>query len=365
MERHHLNEIGSLALNDLQNDQDAKNYLLRTTSGTSGNEPLFIVRKRKQANVGFFSGLKRIVGFFGVYNARLSHLSSTLMRKNNSKALFLDYKDLDNNMENLIRQFRPDGFCGFPSYIIKSLEYINDPAILHKINSVRLTGEALSPQKISILKEKIPFASIQLFYAAAEVGFISSFCSKLPLGQYHPKEGTEVYLKNVDDDGIGEIIINTSLSDTVRVKEYEIGDIGRLIKEPCACGNPTTFEVLGRKNFDFIKLCGAILNQNEFDRVMGELREYIIDYRGFVKEVVINKTSLLGEVTLEIIPNDPLNKILNPEKFISEEISKKLFATPTQTLFDLIDKDVFLPTKIIFKNDLPKNHKDIKLVKKN
>ena len=303
MERHHLNKIGSLALDDLHKDGDAKSYLIRTTSGTSGNEPLFIVRKRKQANVGFFSGLRRVIGFFGVYNARLSHLSSSLMRKVNSKALFLDYKDLDDNLESLIKQFKPDGFCGFPSYIIKSLEYINDPAILHQIQSVRLTGEALSKQKIGILKEKMPFASIQLFYAAAEVGFISSYCSKLPVSQYHPKAGTEVYLNNIDDDGIGELIINTSLSDTAVIKDYEIGDVGRLIEKPCACGNPVTFEVFGRKNFDFIKLCGAILNQREFDRVMDELKEYVIDYRGFAKEVVINKTNLMGEITLEIIPN--------------------------------------------------------------
>lgn len=275
----------------------------------------------------------------------------------------MDYCDLNPDLDNLLKQFKPDGLCGFPSFIISALKYVKNPKTLLGIKSVRLTGEALSFQKMKILKSKLPNASVYLFYAAAELGFISEFCPNLPIGQYHPKKGAmEVDIINQDKQGIGEIVISTNLSPSVRIENYHIGDVGRFIKSenPCQCGRKITFEVLGRKDFDFIKMCGALLTQKEFERVALELKEYIIDFRVSVGEIVMEEI-ILGKISLDVIPSVKLSRLEHPKNFLAEEFSKRLFVTPTQTLHDLINKNSFLPVQVSLKTELPGGYKDVKM----
>lgn len=358
-------KLGTLPLIDLDKEHDAKKYVIRVTSGTTGNLPLVIVRRKKtkRDRKGFYFGLKRVAGFFGSLNARVSHLSFVIFRKENPAGIFLDYHDLNPDIDAILRQFNPDSFCGFPSFIISALRYIKDPTILSGVKSVRLTGEGLSPQKMKILKSKFPNASIYLFYAAAEVGFISEFCPNLPIGQYHPKEGSmKVDIINQDEQGMGDIIVSTNLSPSVKVDDYRIGDVGRFVKlaDHCKCGRKITFEVLGRKNFDFIKMCGGVLIQREFERVALELKEYIIDFRAYAEEAIIEEV-ISGKISLDIIPSAKLSQLDHPGVFLAEEFSKRLFVTPTQTLKDLIHKNHFLPIQVTLKTDLPWGHKDVKM----
>lgn len=363
--REDFKKLGTLPLADLSKENDAKKYLIRVTSGTSGDSPLLIVRRRKEAKenrMGFYSGLRRVVGFFGSFNARVAHLSFVIFRKENSKGIFLDYCDLDSDLDKLLRQFKPDSLCGFPSFIIEALKYIKNPKTLSGIKTVRLTGEVLSRQKFKILKSRLPNASVCLFYAAAEIGFISEFCPNLPIGQYHPREGVMIDIINQDNQGVGEIVISTNLSPSVRIENYHIGDIGRFTKleNRCKCGRKVTFEVLGRKDFDFIKMCGALLTQEEFERVFLELKEYINDFRVSAEEVVVEGT-ILGKISLDVIPSVKLSQLEYPEDFLAEEFSKRLFVTPTQTLYDLINKNSFLPVQVNLKTELPRGYKDVKI----
>jgi phenylacetate-coenzyme A ligase PaaK-like adenylate-forming protein len=367
--RKELQKIGLLPLRDIENGDDKKKYFFRTTSGTTGGVPLLILRKKKissDGEMGFYSGLKRPMCFFGAYSARLGHLVSGIYRKENPMMLFIDKADLNKEFINVVTQFRPDSFCGFPSFIIKSLEYM-DSRIFAEVKALRLTGEGLSKQKLEILRNFFPNASIDLFYAAGEVGFISGFCPNLEIGKYHPKEGVDVDLINVDEDGIGEILVSTNLSPLVKVDKYWVGDVGRFVHqdEVCKCGNPIIFELTGRKNFDFIKFGGAILFQSEFERVVSELGSYIVDFRGFIKESVVGKSKIICKISLEIIPTQKLLDLNHPEEYIGSEISRRLYVTSKKTLSELIAVNMFLPLEVHFKGQFDSTYKDVKLKKIN
>jgi phenylacetate-coenzyme A ligase PaaK-like adenylate-forming protein len=363
-----FDEIGTLSLEDFKDEREAKKYIIRTTSGTTGSEPLFIIRRKNNPNkeMDYYGDFKRVVGFFGSLNARLSHLSNIIYRRENSAILFIDNKDLNSYLDSLLKQFKPDSFCGFPSFIVKALEYIQDQKILEGIKHISYRGEYLSSAKQRILKNKLPNAKLTSFYAAAELGTLSSFCPYLSIGLYHPEDGVNVDIMNQDENRIGEIVISMKISNNVKVEKYLIGDIGRFVKsgEKCECGKSITFEVLGRKDFDYIKICGAIITQDDFERVVSYLKLYIADYRGYIKEIITHNNCLVGEIQLEIKPTDKLRAMKYPEIFIQEEISKRLYLTPSQTLRDLVEKNVFLPLRISFKSNVGRGgYKDVKLRK--
>lgn len=366
--RKELKILGLKPLEDLAKDGETKNYLFRTTSGTTGGLPMLIARKRKKSStekIGFYSGIKRVVGFFGTYNARLGHVASAIYRKEHPAVLFFDHSDLKpKSFNRIFKGFKPDGICGFPSFIIKGLELVQNSKALLGVKKVNMTGEYLSPAKQEFLQKKLPNAKLAIFYAAGEIGFISDFCPNLPLGQYHPKEGTKIEIINQDKDGIGELIVSTELSPSVPIKRYRVGDIGKFVKigEKCACGDSVTFEVLGRKDFDYIKISGALLMQQEFERVMKELKEYVVDFCGTVQERKVG-IGFKGEIKLDIVSTPELKNHQYPEQFISEQIAKKLFVTPTKTLDVLIKNETFLPLLVNLVSNIPIGYKDVKLKK--
>lgn len=367
-----LENIGMQPLQDYKKNRNAEDYFYRMTSGTTESVPLLVLRGKPKVDrigteFGFYSGFKRTVCLYGSLSMRLSHLNLSIMRNDDVSfaAIFPDYSDINSKFNELLIQFEPDSLCGFPSFVIKALEYIDDPALIEGIQAVRLMGESLSSQKLKIIQTKLPNASISLFYGVAEIGIISVFCKYLPLGYYHPREGMEIEIVNCDENGIGQIIISANISSSIRIKRYKVGDLGRFIrlKKPCSCGREVVFEVLGRKDFDFIKLCGAILTQKEFERVAGELRSLIIDFTGIAREVMVDEEHFKGEILLEIIPTPLLLKKRKKQMFLADEFSRRLFLTPTQTLSDLVKNDIFLPLRIVFKNELKKKIKDVKLKK--
>ncbi|NQV93234.1 hypothetical protein HQ403_01920 [Candidatus Kaiserbacteria bacterium] len=126
------------------------------------------------------------------------------------------------------------------------------------------------------------------------------------------------------------------------------------------CGDTITFELLGRRDFDFIKFLGTTLRQEEFERVATELEEYIVDFRGEVREVK-EADELKGEITLKIVGTPKLQKMKNPEGFISNEISQRLFVTSSKTIEDMVSKEIYLPLKIQFVDNFEYQNKPIKL----
>ena len=353
-------------LSDIPEDKDAKLYGIRMTSGTTGGSPLMMLAHYPKGAFYRFSTLQRPIICSGSLSARLanalffSHKSGV----QDDTALLLEAKDLTPGLEKVLVDFKPDSFLGFPSVIAKVLHYIKDKKTLENIVGMRLSGEFLTTDVEKLFRESMPNAEIRMLYSSTETGAIASqSCEHLPINFYHPMDGVEIEIIDQDDQGVGEVVISRQLSPSVKLDRFIVGDMGRFhIDKVCPCGNPVTLEVLGRKGYDYIKLAGAILRQEEFARVMSELHRYVSDYR-IVASSVVSDGLLRGCIEITIFPTEELQKMKEKAKFIQKAISTRLFLTASHTLDDLVVENHFLPLQIVFTSEAFQNgHKEIKLV---
>ncbi|MBI2618233.1 hypothetical protein HYW58_02155 [Candidatus Kaiserbacteria bacterium] len=347
-----LNNVGFKTLNDLKRNRNAKDYIIRITSGTSGSNPVALARTRSN-KVGtgplfFYQGMRRVIAFWGTLNARLSRATQFLFYPEDGDytVLAVDSRDLRPDLNDIFRDFKPEGLCGFPSFVVRALSFIHDTKILRDIRAVSFSGEALSEVQESFLRHKLPNATLENHYASAEIGCISGKpCGYLLRNQYHPHGRVTLENVNLDSDGVGELLVSYHLGPSVYVNRYATGDAVRFLNTKCACGNPITFELLGRKNFDFIKFLGATFLREEFERVMSELSRYVKDYRGEAREIALSDT-LVGELTLKVVGTPAFLDKKDRKEFLRDEISKRLFVTPSKTYANLVAEGLFLPLKI-------------------
>ena len=342
---------------------DVKNTIMAITSGTTGADPVVTITKTNDFKEPILKGCHRAIVAWGSLINRLHRVIREFYRLEPSMdmVLALDQIDCDDTLDSLLNDFEADYMQGIPAFELRISEHMYNPNIRARIRIIILSGERLTLQKKQMLEQRFPNARIVAGYGTAEVGRIaSSRCSYLPLNCYHPYEDVRITILHADENGLGSIAVTKRFLDGRFMKEFETGDLGRFIKTPCQCGNPITFEIMGRVNFDRITLGGALVRQDECERVVGELREYILDYRAVAEETTKNGR-ILGSISINIIPTSALHSKKNSEKFIAHEISRRLFLTPTQTLEQLAQKGLFMPLQVRLVEEFPPGNKEIKL----
>ncbi|MFZ2886925.1 MAG: hypothetical protein WA021_03845 [Minisyncoccia bacterium] len=192
----------------------------------------------------------------------------------------------------------------------------------------------------------------------SELGPVSKdHCDCVPLNFFHPYPGVEIEIHEPDEHGVGDILIATTLYGGYRLEGYASGDVGRIRAEKCPCGEAITFEVIGRRGFDFIKLAGALLVRAEFDRVMAMFRS-IQDYR--VEASTTLAGDFQGALTIRLYSKEPPTEQLRRE--IEASLQEKLFLTQTNTLANLVARGAFKPPVFDWTHQpFPESAKSIKL----
>lgn len=362
--RDDLYQLSLKALDDFQRSGTARQYLVRATSGTSSQGPLVAAVFVEPRASDRYRNARRPLICFGSYAAQLSNVLFFYNGPGDPprEALVLATADIAPSLERLLVEFQPDAIVGVPSLIIRVLQNIYNGAILSPVREVLMTGEYLTDVAERYIASRLPHARRGMIYAATEIGGISAFpCGFLLRNTYHPHESVTVKIIDADEEGFGDIIISTRISPSVYVEDYHIGDIGRWSTGICPCGNPTTLEVAGRSGFDYIKLEGAVFRQEEFERVAEELKEYVEDFRAELKSE-FDERAFRGRVHLRIMPRPTLRQKSNPEEFLAEEFSKRLFISAGKNLEYFIRKGDFLPAIVsLVPTPFPAANKGIKL----
>lgn len=333
---------------------------LRTTSGTTGR-PIVAVVERKELE--WFYRARRSVVCMGTMGIRL-HAVKTVRRDplGENQVLAIDAKDLAPELEPALKDYKPDLFVGFPSFMLRVAEYL-DAETAEGVEGINFLGESMTPALEDVFRARFPRARMRGMYVAAEFGVMSKpNCPYLPRNWYHPLTGVTLEVHEPDETGAGDLLVSGLRNGRIMVERYRVGDMGRLKHEFCACGESSAFEVLGRRGYDYIKLAGALLRQEEFDRV-AKLLGAFDDYRAEVEQVV-EQGRQKGKVLLRIFVGNAPKKDLSAGE-IAERFSQELFVTQTKTLADLIESGEFAALAIS-KADRPfeRKHKDIKLVQK-
>ncbi|MEY4747607.1 MAG: hypothetical protein RLZZ416_656, partial [Candidatus Parcubacteria bacterium] len=345
---------------------DGRTWVIRMTSGTTNGEPLVIMQTLPaDPPASWFGGAMRVALCYGSLNARLNNI--LLYRKMSGdspqRILPMDGREVSVSRKaqtTLLAEFRPEMMIGAPSFVLRLAAGLDSQA-RSGVKALRLAGELLTSQKMRTLAESFPNAEIVSMYIATEIGPITRpSCAHLPPNHYHPRKTIRIEIDEPDDSGFGDILVSTRVGGAIAIRGYRVGDVGRLYEVACPCGATEALEVQGRKGFDYLKLEGALLRREEFDRVALLFPNVIDDYRAAVSEVVVDSVPK-GQVHLRMYRSrGPGTEDLARE--IGRRFSQELFVTPTKTLADLVARGIFLPLEAEFvKEPFPEKNKEVKL----
>lgn len=338
----------------------AHEWAVRVTSGTTEQGPLVVASHFLPPAFERYAGVRAPIVCFGSMCSRLSN--AIFIRyaagERDSRALFLDNADLRPELRSLIAQFSPDSMCGFISFVSRVAEFI-DREDAERIVLLRLAGESLTQTQEEYFRTKFPNARITMAYIANEIGQVTADqCPLQARNRYHLEPGVRVEIADPDETGAGDILVTKEIYPGITIEKYRTGDAGRFLEEPCACGESQTLEVLGRVGYDYVKLAGALLRRDEFDRVASAM--HIDDYRALASSVIENG-SLKGYIELHVYSRFGAG---TPDLAlqIATDFSKRAFVTPTQTIENLVQKGIFAPLKVSFApTAFPTGAKEVKI----
>lgn len=319
-------------------------YAIRMTSGTTNSQPILALWQKKDAAEWHAGSMRHLVIALGPLSMRLSNVLFFRNNSENSGALILplDPGALDASAERLLNDFAPDSFYAFPSFVARLSGYMSSQA-RRSVRILGLCGEAASKTLRDLFTLQFPHARQVVTYGSTETGILTRFpCEHLSPGRYHPRDGVAIEIREPDEYGVGRLLISKDLLFGRRMEQYNIGDMARIVPEPCPCGEKLTFEVFGRAGYDFLKIAGALLRREEFDRVASECAALFDDYRAEAEEVLIDG-ALKGRIVLTVYRRDGA---VSAEE-VSQRFSAQVYLTPSQTLSGLVAKELFLPLEVV------------------
>jgi phenylacetate-CoA ligase len=235
-----------------------------------------------------------------------------------------------------------------------------------QIKWIELSGEFCTHQRTKLIENIFPNAYIEYLWGSTETGGHKGYrCEHLykkPSNIFHFFTNHH-FLEIINEKGAvleskqeGEIVHTDLYKKATTLIRYKTGDLGKINITNCPCGNPYTIELLGRMNYDRLKIQGTVLHTQAIENALDKIREYIEP--GFRMNVYEKKigSQIIPKLALSLILKDKNNQPYLKE-IITEKISKNLYLTPTKTLYDLVDKKIFMPLSIKFTNNFPKENK--------
>ncbi|TSC63598.1 MAG: CoA ligase [Parcubacteria group bacterium Athens0416_74] len=322
-----------------------EDYWIRMTSGTTTGRPFLTIWQKKSAAAWpHAAGMRRFIVAYGLLATRMSNVLSFRNNPENEGALVLplDAGALNPSVERLLDDFAPDSFYAIPSFATRISDHMSEQS-RSSVHTLGFSGEPISKTLRDLFLSRFPKARQVITFATSETGVITGFpCDHLSPNQYHPREGVVIEVDEPDERGIGYLLISKDLLFGKRMERYRIGDMARIVPETCPCGQALTFEVFGRAGYDYIKVAGAILRREEFDRVASECAVLFDDYYAEAEAVVIDG-KLKGKIVLTVYR---ANGVASVEE-IAKEFSARVYLTASQTLEQLAEQEVFLPLTVI------------------
>lgn len=321
----------------------AKRYRFMHTSGTTGLPLPVLYTDRPDWNPAFLGTGSRIVMIFGSKPLRLDFARSYADEDTApSDIMCLNPKTAPEVLERVRTDFKPTSFVCPPSVLLRSTEGWPEESC-DAIISITLTGELATKTITEEIASRFPNADVRNYYPSTEAGLIGEQCEICQWNEFHPAPGVAVEISEPDPDGVGYLLVNKENKGGLALDRYRTGDLGRMSAHED--GRPT-FHLYGREGFDYIKLAGALLVREEFDRVAGELERYIDDYKAEVQ------TKLQGglpihQLRIYVCPTKTSALAADELKdLLAAEFANRLFVTPKATLAHAIENRIFQPLTV-------------------
>lgn len=279
------------------------------TGGSSGEPKLSIFTyddyemQMKFAAQGLFAaGLEpnkdRCINLFfagGLYGGFLSFFSILEQLKAVQLPMAAD-PNFTNVGEWIVKQ-NINVLLGMPTYLMRLFEE-NESLFLKygKIDKVFFGGEHLSDANRKELREKFKVKVIRsATYGSNETGPMGYQCQHCEGSVHHVHDQLQhleiINLKSDVPANIGEVgrlLWTSKIRSGQSISRYEIGDLGRWVKEDCPCGRTSPrFELLGRYG-DVFKVGTVFLNYKKFENILNEFPQFTGTF-----QIVITKNNEL------------------------------------------------------------------------
>ncbi|MBQ4068777.1 MAG: hypothetical protein IJC76_05960 [Lachnospiraceae bacterium] len=171
---------------------------------------------------------------------------------------------------------------GMPTYLLRL--FSEEKETLKEYGGIDLIlygGEHFDTAQAEYLKETFNIKRIaSITYGCNEIGSMGYACEYCDGGIHHiaPSKYLEILKLDsdepVDEGEIGRLIWTPTNQENTTIKRYEIGDLGRFIKEPCKCGRLSPrFELLGRFG-DVFKFATNYVNYKNIKAIFSKEMNY-------------------------------------------------------------------------------------------
>jgi phenylacetate-coenzyme A ligase PaaK-like adenylate-forming protein/acyl-CoA reductase-like NAD-dependent aldehyde dehydrogenase len=182
-----------------------------------------------------------------------------------------------------ITQLKVNTLIGSPSHLIALFEQ-EGQRLNGVVEKVFYGGEALTRAQRRRLQETFGVRTVRsVAYGSNDAGPIGYQCAHCTGSEHHLFESIqEMEIVALEEDApvpageTGRILLTTSASlrSHPSVVRYEIGDTGRWLEGPCACGRQDRrFELQGRSS-DLFKAGGPFFNARRFSDILDSKLEY-------------------------------------------------------------------------------------------
>lgn len=359
----------------LNEKRDIFNFILRSTSGTTGSVPVlflnpvansFDIFHRKKQEFSHILTLQK--SFMMGLRSVLLNIARCQEKKAMAHTLVIDPFVSLSDIRPVLEEYRADLIVALPANLVRFMANLNKPHEIAKfVKRIKMNGDFLSKPQASILANIFSTSrglKMGMDYAMTEFGRVGVWCQYLEerykTNVYHPGKFFLVELVDLDEDGSGEIVVTKIIPKELAILRYKTGDIGKAIFEKCECGAGITLFLSGRKNFDYIKCAGVLIIRKEIERSISDLSADIKEWRGEVREYNIGK-DIVGELTLKLKTETKMSE----EKMgiLNASLSDSIFLTPNATISELVRKQKFLHLKIEIVDGFPLTGKNVVLRK--
>lgn len=195
---------------------------------------------------------------------------------------------------------------GMPTYLLRLFREQKEALKAYGgIETILYGGEHFDPAQMDYLKKTFGIRRIgSLVYGCNEIGSMGYACEHCRDSVHHVAANKYLEILKLDrdepvEDGeVGRLVWTPVDQENNGICRYEIGDLGRFVKEPCACGRPAPrFELLGRFG-DIFKFATNYVNYKQIKAIFGEKMGYtgwlqlILDYDGLSRMTICVETDL-------------------------------------------------------------------------
>ncbi|MDA8131249.1 MAG: AMP-binding protein [Elusimicrobia bacterium] len=209
-----------------------------------------------------------------------------------------------------LEDFKVTAVIGLPSFLAKLAEFAKANRARYKLNIKKIFygGEYVGEEMEKFFRDAFPGSYVRSAgYATADAGVIGFQCPHCVKGEHHLFTASQ-FIEFVDQETlapvqkgeVGELIVTGLAKKHMPIIRYRVGDLGRWLRRPCACGRKEPiFEILGRCD-DRIHVGGAHLFVNDIQEALGKVPDLTFNF-----QVVIGKKGHRDTLAIRTEVADP------------------------------------------------------------